>query len=252
MARSRDSKHRPAGIIAACLVLLAVVFFSSPFAPYVRSIYKNMYALREGSNPQYAGMSRAALIAQLNKDERSLSLVRYQSVLYGMLADENAKLRQALNAGPPPRSILARVISRPPQSLYDTLLIDQGSESGVQKGDFAEYQGIALGTVASVGKGTALIELFSAPGEQNDVLVGKTNAIAIANGMGGGAFELAVPNGVQVANGDTIRSAGTEPGLLAVVANISSTSESATMTLRAHSPVSFSDLDFIEIVPHTP
>ena len=200
-------------------------------------------------NPELSALSKDALIARVTADETELSHIKYQTVLYGLLSDENTKLLEMLHATPPVSGVTARVLSRPPQTLYDTILIDQGTGAGVAGGDTVEYQGIALGKIVSAGKTSALAQLFSSPGSEEDVLVGTPGAIAIAEGLGGGAFQLSVPQDVSASQGDLVRLEGGEPLLLGTVVSVSSDPSDSSQTVSVRSPVSFADLDFVEVVP---
>ncbi|MDO8523881.1 MAG: rod shape-determining protein MreC [bacterium] len=248
MDRSPDSRERLVKGGFAALVLILVVVFASPIAGYLRDIFVNVSAPHE-SDAEYASLSRDALIARLKSAENELSIVGYQGVLYSLLSDENMKLREILNAPVTPKGILARVLSRPPRTAYDTLLVDQGASAGIQVSDLAVYQGIALGRVASVGEESALVQLFSSAGTEADAILGTPEAIAVAHGLGGGAFEIFVPQGVSVSVGDSVRTSGTASLILGVVAGVSSKPTDSSQKVSVRSPVSFADLDFIEVIP---
>lgn len=247
MRRWEDSKKRRLKAALAALIFIAVVASVSGTASYLRGIAADILAPRS-ADPAYASLSRDALIARLADDENQLKDVKYQAVLYGLLAGENAKLKNALHAAPDPAGVLARVLSRPPRTAYDTLLVDQGSSAGIHEGDLAEYQGVALGKVVSVGPGSALVRLFSSPGDDTDAIFGNPAALSVAHGMGGGAFEFSVPQGISVASGDPVRMQGTEALLLAVVVSVSSQPTGASASVHARLPVSLSELDFVTII----
>ena len=251
MDRSRDSRGRVQRMGAAALVLVVVLFFSSSVAPYVRGMFLSIFAPKSDAQhvEQYAGLSRDALMSRLADAEKQLSSVQYQSVLYALLADENAKLRQALHDTRASRSILARVLLRPPRSAYDTLLIDQGTASLVSVGDSVSYQSIALGKIVSTGANTSLVQLFSSSGTDQDVILGKPSAIAVSHGMGGGAYELVIPQSVAVSVGDSVKLSGADSLLAGIVSGVSSKPNDTSQTVRVRLPVSFADLDFVEITP---
>jgi cell shape-determining protein MreC len=248
MDRSQDSRNRFFRTLAAAGVLVLVFFCATPAAPYLRGVFASIVAPR-ATDSELRGLSRDALIARVVADEEQLSRVKYQAALYTLLSDENTKLLQALHAAPPVGSVVARVIRRPPHALYDTIIIDQGTASGVVGGDMVEYQGIALGKIASAGKESSLVQFFSSPGTNEDVLVGSPKAIVVANGLGGGAFQLFVPRGISVSVGDAVRAEGSVPLLLGTVVSVSSDPSASSQTVSVRSPVSFGDLDFVEVLP---
>jgi cell shape-determining protein MreC len=248
MIRSQGSKRHAWQPLAALGVLVFVIVLGTSLAPYLRNIFASMFAPNT-TDAAYQGLSHDALIARLKADDAELSRVGYQAALYGLLADENAKLRVLVNAPAAERGITARVLARPPRTLYDTLTIDQGTTAGVAVGNLAVFNGIALGKVASVSSRTAVVSLFSSPGTDTDALFGTPSAIAVLHGLGGGSFELSVPQNTAVAAGDSVRYQNSQSLLLGTVVAVQSKPSDALQTVSVRSPVSLSALDFIEILP---
>lgn len=250
MARSRDSKaglRMFAGALAIAGLAL-VFFFNSHIGSYGRGLLASLFAPRS-ENPEYLGLSKDALTERLAHAESELSRTKYQALLYAALAAENAKLREAVSAATVPQGLTARVIARPPKISYDTLLVDRGAEAGVRENDSATYNGIALGRIIKVDAKTSLVSLFSSSGTSHDVILGEPRAVAVATGLGGGAFELSLPQGIAVAPGDSVRFPATESLILGVVKSVSSEMQGASQRVRLALPLSFAELDFIQIVP---
>jgi hypothetical protein len=88
--------------------------------------------------------------------------------------------------------IAASVIGRPPQSPYDTLLLDAGAEDGVTLGAGAWWPaGVYLGVVTKVDKQTAVVELVTAPGVNHQVTVAGIPVTTIGRGGDGFYMEVA-------------------------------------------------------------
>jgi cell shape-determining protein MreC len=103
------------------------------------------------------------------------------------------------------RGILASVLSRPPESPYDTLVVDQGEASGVFAGALVTGNGrVPLGRVASVTNGSARVTLFSASGVKTDAWVGEKRLPVTLTGMGGGTFSATAPTDAKIVAGDTV------------------------------------------------
>lgn len=249
MAPSRIRKS-PFGSLmngAGILALMLIAYFSSSIAPVLQGAVKSIIATRHES--EYAGMTREALISKLEDDERLLSRSAYQSILYGALAEENAALRETLNAAQPLVGATGRVLSRPPRTAYDTLLVDVGTDNGVLVGDIAVYEGIALGKIAAAGPRTSTVSLFTAPGVELDVSLGEPRAVAVARGLGGGALELSLPQSVAVMPGDLVTLPGSETLVLGVVRGESSQPTDVSKIVRIASPAALSEIDFVRIIP---
>lgn len=249
MERSRGSKvFRVAGSVVALLALGLIFFFTSGVSSSVRNLLANTIARHVEPNP-YDGLSRDALVARLTVADTELRLVKYQALLYSTLAQENADIRKTMNASTVPLGVTARVLARPPRTTYDTILIDAGKNMNVHENDIALYQGIALGRVSAVDQSSSLVTLFSSTGVTHDVIIGEPHAVVVAKGVGGGAFELSVPHDVVVGVGDAVRFPGTGALILGVVRGISAEARDVSQTVRVALPVSFSDLDFIRVIP---
>lgn len=99
----------------------------------------------------------------------------------------------------------ARVIGRPPQSPYDTLVLDVGNDSGVQLGAGVWWSpGVYLGEVVDVRERTAVVELISSDGVRHPVFI--AGVPVLAEGRGGGELYAEIPQTVAVSVGATVTS----------------------------------------------
>lgn len=247
MARSRVSKARVVFSTFFVVLVTALILFAPHVARYARIFFANVTA-KLSPNDTYAGLSVEALRERLLRAETELNQSKYQASLYSLVVEENTSLRKVINTVSLSKSVVGRVLARPPRTHYDTLLIDIGSADGVKENDLAVLNGFALGHVIRVGDSDATVELFSAPGVTHDVVVGTPHAVVVAKGVGGGAFEFSVPQGVEVSAGDTIRFQSSDTLALGVVRHVTSNAQDTSTTVRASIPLSFSDIDFIRII----
>ncbi len=249
MGRSQDSNWFLRLLLGAfalgCLVLL--FFFGSNIGSYARGIFETIVAPRVTSG-EYSALSKDALIARLSVADADLNRIAYQSLLYSLLVRENENLRKSVGARAVSSGSTGRVIARPPQTNYDTLIIDIGQDSGVHQNDMAVYEGVALGRVITADTTTAVVSLFSSAGVSADVILGEPSAVAVAKGLGGGAFELSVPQGVEVVVGDVVRFPGTESLILGTVQSVAFEARDVSQKVRVALPFSFAELDFIRII----
>jgi len=99
----------------------------------------------------------------------------------------------------------ARVLSSPPFSPYDTLILDGGSLLGISEGDSVSYDGaVALGVVDLVSERTSRVRLFSSPGSEQPVRIGNGDYLVVARGVGGGAFLISVLKEEAVSRGEGV------------------------------------------------
>ncbi len=128
---------------------------------------------------------------------------------YASVVDENIKLKEILGRKPEKMNVvLAGILSRPNQSLYDTLLIDAGSNQGIQVGNIVFAIGnVPIGKIVQVYASSANVILFSNPGEKTDIIISLGHSLTSeaskdipmqAVGRGGGNFELNIPRDLVV------------------------------------------------------
>lgn len=85
---------------------------------------------------------------------------------------ENAQLRALGGRGADGSRILARILTRPPKSVYDTFIIDAGGAEGVGVGMRAVIAGdFLVGTVTNVALHSSVLELSSTAGVAYDAML---------------------------------------------------------------------------------
>jgi len=169
-----------------------------------------------------------------------------------ILAAENRELKGRLGRVPPTVSaVLAVVLSRPPGTPYDTLVLDVGSSDGIAVGDLVSPGGsVYIGRVSEVYASSARVILFSAPGESYNatLLFASSSTLAIAlKGQGGGSFTAEVPSGILVRAGDAVvfNALGIEH--IAEVVHVAEDASSSFITLYLQLPVNIYTLRFVEV-----
>ncbi len=111
--------------------------------------------------------------------------------------------------------ILAGVLSRPPVSPYDVLIVNAGSNARVSVGSRADGPGgMPLGEVESVTKNSARILLYSTPGKETESWIGEARIPVTLIGEGSGAMSAIVAREAGISVGDLVFASG--PGALPV------------------------------------
>lgn len=175
------------------------------------------------------------------------SSATYQAILYQHVLEENTRLSKLLGLLQDDVAAAGRVVARPPRTLYDTLLIAVTPGADVSPGDFVRFEGIEIGSVTNVTKGSVSVILFSSPGRTTEVTVGNPTAIVVMKGLGGGAFTFEVPSAVALVPGDLVTSAANS-AVVAIVRSVQREEGSASVRVLASSPASLSDLDYVEFI----
>lgn len=169
---------------------------------------------------------------------------------YALLEKENRELKALLGRGTEAgyETIAAAVLAGPPRSPYGTLLIDAGLLHDVLEGDDVFLSGdIALGTIIEVLRDTAKVSLYSAAGAETEAVLGDAAFPVRARGRGSGEFEISVPRGLALTEGDLLRLPGTEPRILGVVQTIEDRPTDSFIRVLAAIPANIQTLGYVGV-----
>lgn len=137
------------------------------------------------------------------------------------LASENAALRAenaVLRAGiVPEEGASARVISRPPMTPYDILLLEGGTDDGIYDGMRVFAHGIPVGVIREAGRTSARAALYSAPGTTVEAWAGEARVPLTLAGAGAGAFRADAPREAGIVEGDVVYIGSVPSGVVAKV-----------------------------------
>ena len=171
-----------------------------------------------------------------------------KTILLESARKENEELKAMLSRSDKKSYILGFVISRPPQSPYDVIVIDAGSNIGIKQGMKAiAYSDILIGHVAEVFSGTSKIKLISYPQEETNLIIENAKISAIGLGLGGGNVEVKIPSSVKVNSGDKIIPEGASQYLLGLADKIETDPLNPFQKIIFRIPVNLNELQKIGI-----
>lgn len=146
--------------------------------------------------------------------------------------------------------IVAAVLTRPPQTPYDVITIDAGSNESVTVGSQVSLpEGPLIGAVSEVLSKSAKVKLFSSSGEETSAVLERNNVPIILVGIGGGNFRFKLPRDAAVEIGDRIISSDISMRHLATVGEVGIHPTDSFKEVSAKSPVNIFALRFIFIEP---
>ena len=146
--------------------------------------------------------------------------------------------------------VAAAVLTHPPQTPYDIIIIDAGSEDSVTLGSEVSLpEGPILGAVLEVFPKRARVKLLSASGEETNAILERNDVPIVLEGTGGGSFKFILPRDIRVEKGDRILSPSITPSLLAVVAEVSTQSTDSFQEVLAQSPTNIFAIRFVFVTP---
>jgi cell shape-determining protein MreC len=231
-------------VLALMLRLLAPNLFWRMSTPLLRGAD----ALAWKSSVFFSGFADTAALVSRNEQLMNENAT---------LASENQALQKrevdrAALAGSIPerdrRGIIASVISAPPVSPYDTLVLALGERGGVALGQEAfGAGGVPLGIVSSVLADFSRVTLFSAPNMSTRGWIGNSNLPIEILGAGGGALRATLARAAGVAVGDTVFAPG--PGALPIgsVIRIDSDPSSPSVTFFIQPALNLFSVTWVEL-----
>ncbi|MEK7080991.1 MAG: rod shape-determining protein MreC, partial [Patescibacteria group bacterium] len=202
--------------------------------------FKSLNSFFISKNSLY--LQNQSLQSQLNEDKAKIS--NYDSVVA-----ENTSLKEILGRkNRKTNMILAVILSKPNQSIYDTLVIDAGAKEGVKIGNMVFALGnVPIGRVDTAYNNSSKVILFSNAGERTQAVVSGKNIFIELVGRGGGNFEMIMPKDFILQKGDQVVLPGINPYILAIVETIISDSRNPFTKALLSSPVNIQELKFVEV-----
>lgn len=200
--------------------------------------------------------SKKFLLKENENLQNELAELDLQMTNYDVLVQENESLKNILARAPSDkRFILAAILAKPNQSLYDTLLLDIGEKDGVSSGNLVFARGyIPIGRIESVSPDTAKAVLFSSSGEKTQAVIPVSLSLAEQRdlfwelvGRGGGNFELLLPRDFVLNKGDIAILPGLSGEAVAITETILSDPRDPFKKALLKSPVNIQEIKFVQV-----
>lgn len=191
-------------------------------------------------------LSKASLIKKveaLQNEVNSLEALRSSNEV---LERENSQLKTELGRNSFYKGVLARVVTFPNKSLYDTLIIDAGTMQGITVGQGVyAFGGVGLGTVSSVAENQATVLLFSSPGRETAATVSQDTITVTLIGRGGGEYEIRMPRDINFTEGDVITEQSTQSAPLATIQKIVGDPRDPFQRILAKAPLNLQNVSWV-------
>lgn len=264
LARSKNFPKRVIFLVLVLGIFLIFPIFShsarkiitQPFLLISRPFFKISESLNQWWEKNIAFFKNKTALEEENlKLKEKISELELKVLLFSSLEKENEELKSLFSQFPSQKEkkyILAAIISRPPQSPYDILIVDAGTNNGVEKGMMAvAFDNVLLGYLIDVFPKTSKIKLISFPGEETNVMIesalkeSKISAISI--GRGGGNLEIKIPSSIEIHSGDRVMTMGTYSLMLGVVEKTEINLSDPFQKIFFRFPVNLQELKYLMI-----
>lgn len=253
----KTKKNKSTLIIFSILIFLILIFFRSSvwnglsLASHAifRPILISGNSISEKfSSIKYFFVSKNSLYFENENLKFKLSEQGVRMANYNSVLTENLALKEILGRKGEKQMTLSAILSKPNQSLYDTLVIDAGAKEGLQIGDTVFALGnIPIGRIAEIHDSFSKVILFSNSGEKTQVVISDANIFTEIVGRGGGNFEMITPADVTLLKDDQVVLPGINPYVLAIVQTIISDPRDSLTKAILTSPINIQELKFVEV-----
>lgn len=144
--------------------------------------------------------------------------------------------------------IASGVLVHPPETPYDILIIDAGSDNKVETGDTVYLpEGQKIGTVIETFTKNSKVKLYSANGEKTDAILERGKLPVSMSGRGGGSFELSLSRFEMAVVGDRVLAPSVDGALVGVVESVEVTPTDSFKKVLVRSIVNVYTVRFVVI-----
>lgn len=242
MLQSRKKKRIYGPYILFSIIAIAFLW---GLGSWVRK-YRSVVAPISAEVIDLSVLSKQALIKKIIALQIDLDHARVSQTQQNVLERENESLKAELGRPLSKGGVIARIITRPNQSLYDTVIIDAGKQQGIVIGKTAYAFGdVSLGTISSVEENQSTITLFSAPGRETTGTAIANNSTLTLIGRGAGEYEVRMPRDVVFQEGDTITEQSIYNVPLATIQKIVSDPRDPFQRLLAKIPLNIQNISWV-------
>lgn len=243
-------------LVIVAIIVIMRIFSPSVFTSSLQFISSPFWKAKNSSvegviNSSQLLRSKRSLVFENDDLKTQIKSSEFKLFELEFLKQENEFLKELLgrNIFDEESAILGVILARPNVSLYDTFIIDVGSDSGIKNGNAVYVFGdVFIGTISEVYKNTSTVTLFSSPGQITPVSIGLQNVSANAEGRGGGNFIVNLPRGIDVEIGDIVMMPNINTRLFAIVEEIETNPSDPLVTILFKNPINMNDIKWVQII----
>lgn len=206
--------------------VLVIAFFATPFLRPVSVAF--ITPILSGQTVLQRSLSWLPSIWQEKAELQDIITTLQQKLLktpdtqaeLRRLQEENSRLRQILHI-PDQKKVAASVIGRPPSLPFDMIIIDQGSDAGIElHAPVYSNDSEVIGITTQVTDRSAHTTLFTSPGFTTPVFLPHSNILTTIEGLGGGVARVTVPQNIPLSFGDVVVLPSIHPGTIGTISTI--------------------------------
>lgn len=251
--RAKSLRSRKALTLVALFLILGglLSFFDSALISLISPLWRaenKATGTAEGTLSFFR--TKNSLINENQSLKEKLASQELELSTLALATAENERLLALLGRRVNQGGIMAAVLTYPPQSPYDLIIIDAGTRDGIAAGSRVTLpEGPEIGEVEEATERFSRVKLTSSAGEKTQAVLERTQTPVELSGSGAGNFKIVVPRDVPVEVGDRVLSAYIDAALLAVVEEIDLEATDAFKDVFAKSPTNIFSVRFVMVLP---
>jgi rod shape-determining protein MreC len=245
-------------VIASTIILLAFfAFFKEESSQFISRplliVFKPIIALNKNIGNFFGNtllvFKEKSFFNQENKIlKEKIFELESKNLQCNIIDQQNEELKKLLSRDDEEKYMAASIILKPPQTPYDTLLLDIGSDNGIEKGMMVTvYGNVLIGYVVDIFSKTSKVKLISFEGEETNVVLQPSGISAIATGKGGENFEIVFPRSVEVKSGDLVTTSGMRPLVVGITERVEVNISDAFQKILFRIPLNIQELKYVMI-----
>jgi cell shape-determining protein MreC len=249
--RQRTSYGKPLIVVVAVFILGAGFFslFGGPLVSLLSPVWRGENAV--GRFFVMIGehvATRGTLVDENLRLKERITSLELQVTTLNLTLSQERSLAELLGRERKAKEVIAAVLTRPPQSPYDLVVIDAGESDGLTVGARVRLpEGPILGTVSDLFPHSAKVKLFTTAGEKTDAILERGNIPVVLEGRGGGNFRIIVPRETVVETGDRVISPDIGYSLLGVVEGVDVEATDSFKEILVKSPANIFSVRLVTI-----
>lgn len=239
----------------AVLALVLVAVWFTPVRGFTKSVLAQvgtpLWEAREATTTAvkrvvFSALSRSELVRRAEKLAATEDELIATKAELKTMHEENERLRNISADGE--ENVAVRIISRPDESIFDTIFIRAGAREGAKRGDLVfAHDSVVLGYVDEVYPTTARVVLYSRAGFAQSAFLSQAQTSVLLEGAGGQNFTVAIPQSISVTVGDTVSLPLADSNVAAIVSGISPNENEPIKTLYLRSPVNIYTIEWVKL-----
>ncbi|PCI19546.1 hypothetical protein COB64_03725 [Candidatus Wolfebacteria bacterium] len=257
--KSAQRKKRTIAIAIGVLVILVILSrfsFFSPLSSVFHAITLPLWKAKISITDTVRGVtssfaSKRSLVEENELLRERLNEFEISFQYNDVIVEENKKLKELFNRSNENEEDLtvASILTKPNQSPYGTLIIDIGSDSGVEVGDYIIARGnVVLGEIKDVFSNSSRVTLFSKSGNEIEGILSEFDIFVTLTGKGSGNFEFTIPRDIEIIDGLEVIIPSINSYLIADVRNIVRDPRDPLQKIVLASPVNIQELRFVQVL----